>query len=164
VAAFYTDVDVTPCPLRVGSSTCGTSTQQWLAAHVQNQQNYAGTHTWDWIPRATVLTQTCFMTTSSLPNGIINAAYNQTLATTGCTGPAFSLLSGSLPVGLGINPITGTISGTPTNAGTSYFTVAISDANGNPCGAFFITINNVTSSSGTTISGRGNLTGNGTLH
>lgn len=57
VAAFYTDVDVTPCPLRVGSSTCGTSAQQWLAANVQNQQNYAGTHTWNWIPRQTYVIQ-----------------------------------------------------------------------------------------------------------
>lgn len=57
VAAYYADVDTSPCPLRIGTLTCGTSTQQWLAANVQNQANYASTHTWNWIPRQTYVTQ-----------------------------------------------------------------------------------------------------------
>jgi hypothetical protein len=38
------------------------------------------------------------------------------------------VLSGSLPAGLSLNPITGVLSGTPTTAGSSSFTIAVTDA------------------------------------
>src|ERR1035438_3738557 len=43
----------------------------------------------------------------------------------------FSVSSGSLPPGLTLNSSTGTISGTPTTAGTSTFTSKVVDKNGN---------------------------------
>ena len=55
----------------------------------------------------------------SLPNGAINAAYSATLAATGGTLPyTWSILAGSIPPGLTLNPNTGAITGTPTAIGT----------------------------------------------
>ena len=68
------------------------------------------------------------VTTASLPNGTVNAAYSQTLAASGGVTPyAWSLDSGSLPAGLSLNS-GGVISGTPTAAGTSNFTVKVTDS------------------------------------
>jgi len=68
------------------------------------------------------------ITTSSLPAGTLSAAYSQTLAASGGVTPyAWSLASGSLPNGLSLTS-GGVISGTPTAAGTSSFTVRVTDA------------------------------------
>jgi hypothetical protein len=65
-------------------------------------------------------------TASPLPNGTVGVAYSQALAASGGTGPyTFSLQSGSLPAGL--NLVNGVITGTPTAAGTSNFTVQVTD-------------------------------------
>jgi hypothetical protein len=70
--------------------------------------------------------------TTSLPNGPQNVAYSAGLAASGGTTPyIWSITSGSLPTGLGLNTSTGVISGTPTTTGTSSFTVQVTDA-GNP--------------------------------
>ncbi|MBI1749601.1 MAG: putative Ig domain-containing protein [Acidobacteria bacterium] len=70
------------------------------------------------------------ITTTSLPNGQINAAYNSTVAATGGTTPyGWSITAGALPGGLGLNPGTGAISGTPNAVGTFNFTVTVTDAN-----------------------------------
>jgi hypothetical protein len=72
------------------------------------------------------------ITTSFLPNGMTSVAYTATLAASGGTTPyLWSLASGSLPTGLKLNSNSGTITGTPTAAGTNSFTVQVSDA-GNP--------------------------------
>ena len=69
------------------------------------------------------------ITTASLPNGTVGAAYSATLAATGGTGPySWSIVSGSLPSGLTLNLATGVISGTPTAAATSNFTVQVTDS------------------------------------
>jgi hypothetical protein len=68
------------------------------------------------------------VTTSSLPNGQIGVAYSQTLAATGGVTPySWSLASGTLPAGLSLSS-GGVISGTPTTAGTSSFTVQVTDS------------------------------------
>jgi len=68
------------------------------------------------------------VTTSSLPDGQIGAAYSQTLAATGGVTPyTWSLVSGSLPAGLSLSS-GGVISGTPTATGTSNFTVRVTDS------------------------------------
>jgi hypothetical protein len=55
------------------------------------------------------------ITTSTLPNGTVGTPYTQTLLGGGGTSPrTWSLQSGTLPNGLGLNPNTGVISGTPT--------------------------------------------------
>ena len=67
------------------------------------------------------------VTTSSLPTGTIGTTYSQTLAATGGTTPyTWSKKSGTLPAGLTLSTA-GVISGKPTTAGTSTFTVQVKD-------------------------------------
>jgi hypothetical protein len=81
------------------------------------------------------------ITTASLANGTLGVAYSAGLAATGGVPPLsnFSISAGSLPAGL---TLTGsTISGTPTAAGASTFTVRINDSLGTVATrAFTITI------------------------
>jgi len=67
----------------------------------------------------------------SLPPATVGTAYNAVVSVIGGTTPyQFSVVSGSLPVGLSLNPSAGTISGTPVTAGTYKFTVQVVDAAG----------------------------------
>src|SRR5215831_4855653 len=71
------------------------------------------------------------ITTSSLPAGTVGQAYNQTVQAAGGTAPlTWSIVAGTLPQNLGLNPMTGMISGTPTAAGQSSFTVQVKDSGG----------------------------------
>jgi hypothetical protein len=71
------------------------------------------------------------ITTQSLPNGAVGQAYNQTVQATGGTGAlTWSISLGALPQNLSLNAATGAISGTPTAAGTSSFTVRVTDTTG----------------------------------
>jgi hypothetical protein len=68
------------------------------------------------------------ITTTTLPGGTVGQPYNQTLqATGGILSLTWSLSGGSLPAMLSLSPA-GVISGTPTNTGTSNFTVTLRDA------------------------------------
>jgi Putative Ig domain len=68
------------------------------------------------------------ITTTSLPNGIVGIAYSSTLTATGGTTPySWTIVSGTLPAGLSLSQ-GGTISGTPTSAGQSNFTVQVTDS------------------------------------
>jgi hypothetical protein len=69
------------------------------------------------------------ITTSSLPNGTVGTAYSVNLAAAGGQSPyTWSLADGSnLPPGLNLSS-SGTISGTPTTAGTTSFTVEVIDS------------------------------------
>jgi parallel beta-helix repeat protein len=67
--------------------------------------------------------------TASLPGGIVGTSYATTLAATGGTSPySWSTISGTLPAGLQLSASSGKISGTPTSAATSSFTVELKDA------------------------------------
>jgi len=69
------------------------------------------------------------ITTTSLPGGSVGSLYSATLGAQGGTTPYhWSIASGSLPAGLSLNTSTGTISGTPTTAQTSSFTIKVSDS------------------------------------
>ncbi|MCC6363672.1 MAG: putative Ig domain-containing protein [Bryobacterales bacterium] len=68
--------------------------------------------------------------TEALPNAATNVPYNQTIAAAGGSAPLQWSVTGSLPVGLTLNAATGAISGTPTAAGISTFTVRVQDAAG----------------------------------
>jgi formylglycine-generating enzyme required for sulfatase activity len=78
------------------------------------------------------------ITTSSLPDGAVGTAYSQTLTATGSTPITWSIESGALPAGLTHNA--GVISGTPTTAGTSNFTVKATNAVGSVTKALAIVI------------------------
>jgi hypothetical protein len=68
------------------------------------------------------------VSTSPLGTGTVGSVFSRQLIATGGTTPyTWSLLSGSLPNGVVLNP-TGIIGGTPTATGTSDFTVKVTDA------------------------------------
>src|ERR1035441_9456128 len=76
------------------------------------------------------------ITTTSLPSGTAGIAYSATLAAAGGVYPyTWSLTSGTLPDGLHLNASTGAITGTPTTAGTSNFTVQVVDSETPPATA-----------------------------
>src|SRR5438270_2662423 len=72
---------------------------------------------------------------ATLPHGIVGKAYNAVVSVNGGLPPyQFSILWGGLPTGLTINPITGTISGTPVLSGTYQFAVLATDLPNNDRG------------------------------
>jgi len=76
-----------------------------------------------------VLARQLLVTTTSLPDGVLNTAYTTALQSIGGTGAVtWSLTTGTLPAGLTLNPGTGAIAGTPTAAGTSAITIAATDS------------------------------------
>ena len=89
-----------------------------------------------------VINELLTITTTTLANGTSGILYNLTLAKSGGTMPySWSLKSGdSLPDGLSLDPITGSISGVPIAAGNKSFTVIVSDV----CGATSSAILNLT--------------------
>ena len=82
------------------------------------------------------------ITTTTLPNGIADTAYNQALATTGTQPITWSVISGSLPAGLTLSTA-GVISGTPRAVGTFNFTVQAVNSVGNDTKPLSIVINGV---------------------
>ena len=69
------------------------------------------------------------ITTASLPNGSVNTAYSQTVSVANGTTPySFSVSAGALPSGLTLNSSSGLISGTPDTAGSSSFTITVTDS------------------------------------
>ena len=78
-------------------------------------------------PLAITVSLPLTVTTSSLPNATVGISYSQTLtATGGSGGNTWSIPFGTLPAGLELSA-SGTISGTPTAAGTSSFYVTVTD-------------------------------------
>ena len=67
--------------------------------------------------------------TSSLPSGLTNTSYSQTLKASGGVPPyTWSIHSGSLPQGLSLSSSTGKISGTPSKIGTYSFMTKVTDS------------------------------------
>ena len=76
------------------------------------------------------------VTTASLAGGTAGTSYSATVQASGGTTPyTWSVSSGTLPVGLALNASSGAISGTPTTAGTSSFTVQVRDSAATPATA-----------------------------
>src|SRR5450759_1902052 len=77
--------------------------------------------------------------TTPLPPGSVGVPYPATtLAATGGTPPyQWSTLPGSLPAGLGIDANSGTIRGTPANAGNFSPAITVTDANGHSASSTF---------------------------
>ena len=82
------------------------------------------------------------ITTESLSNGNVGTFYNQTLAADGDATITWS--SSDLPEWLTLDSATGVISGTPTTAGTSTFTVKATNAYGSDSKQLNITIDTQT--------------------
>lgn len=83
----------------------------------------------DWFPvtTATSTSTSLAITTTTLAAASVGTAYSQTLTATGGTAPySWSVSSGTLPAGLTLS--SGVISGTPTTAGSTTFTVMVSDS------------------------------------
>ncbi len=70
------------------------------------------------------------ITTDTLPDGKVGEAYSQTLTATGTTPITWNIIGGALPDVLNLNEATGEISGTPTAAGSSTFTVKATNSAG----------------------------------
>ncbi|HWR35734.1 MAG TPA: putative Ig domain-containing protein [Clostridia bacterium] len=84
--------------------------------------NWSGPHA------TTTVVAPLTISTTALPGGIVGSSYSQTLAAAGgIPGYLWSIASGSLPSGLSLGS-NGTISGTPTAAGTASFTVRATDS------------------------------------
>jgi hypothetical protein len=83
------------------------------------------------------------ITTPTLNAGTVSVPYSQAVQTLGGTGPLmFHVSVGSLPAGLALDPGTGNITGTPTAATASTFTVAAADALGSSAAQqYTLTIN-----------------------
>ena len=69
------------------------------------------------------------ISTSSMPAATVGTSYSKALSANGGTSPyTWGIVSGALPSGISLNSSTGTVSGTPTQQGTSNFTVKVSDS------------------------------------
>jgi hypothetical protein len=67
---------------------------------------------------------TITLSPASLPGGTVGTGYNQTVSgVPPTTGYSFSVIDGSLPLGLSLNASTGAITGTPTNPGIYSFRI-----------------------------------------
>ena len=64
----------------------------------------------------------------SLPNGQVGVPFQTTLTGNGGVSPYTWAITGTLPTGLSLNSSSGAISGTPTQSGTSSFTVQLKDS------------------------------------
>lgn len=72
---------------------------------------------------------TLMITTTTLPGGTTDSSYTAPLQATGGVQPFhWSISLGNLPSGVTLNPNSGVISGTPIAAGTSSFTVTVTDS------------------------------------
>jgi hypothetical protein len=81
-------------------------------------------------PTGVVTSQPLCVTSTSVPDGVVGTPYSTAVSAVGGTPPySWSLVSGSLPPGLALSS-TGTISGTPTVAGSFTFTLKVTDSTG----------------------------------
>ena len=99
-----------------------------------------------------VVVQPLAITTATLPADRIGVAYTQNLTATGGTPPYVWTASSSLPTGLSLSSA-GAISGTPSVAGTTKFTVQVADSasvdSQTANGSFSITVEPLIASTGT---------------
>ncbi|CAK0741490.1 hypothetical protein CCP4SC76_1100009 [Gammaproteobacteria bacterium] len=121
-----TGIDISSTGLLSGTAVAvGAYLITVTATDALNQQSAPRDYT------LTILAQLRLATTS-LPDGLVNQTYVQSLQAVGGQTPyTWGLASGHLPGGLRLNTATGELSGTPTDLGTSAsFTVQVQDIRG----------------------------------
>ncbi len=84
--------------------------------------------------------------TSPLAGATVGSAYSQGIGSTGSTPMTWAVTSGSLPGGLSLNSSTGMISGTPSAASDSAFTLQATNAAGTSSRQFSLSVNAKTTS------------------
>jgi len=83
------------------------------------------------------------ITTTTLPSGTVGQNYSQTLAATGGTSPYQWAVGAGFPTFLTLDAAKGTVSGTPTAAGTFSFLIQVTDsAKASSTGTVSLTIRN----------------------
>lgn len=99
---------------------------------------------------------------ASLPPASIDSGYSGAVTASGGTSPyKYSVSSGQMPSGVGLNQTSGNISGTPTASGSFNFSVSVTDAEGNSSqkGLQISVSNNSAGSGGSSGSGSGSGSG-----
>lgn len=92
-------------------------------------QTFSAPGSGDWALKIQRSVGTVTITTASLPAGQKGVPYSATLVATGGVSPyAWTITAGQLPQGLILNAATGTLSGTPTSAGTVSLTITVTDS------------------------------------
>ena len=123
-----------PAGLSLGSSTgilSGTPTAAGVATFTVRATNAAGSNSKQLSLTVNApATPPSIVTSSPLPSAVTGAAYSQTLVASGTTPITWAVTSGTLPAGLTLGSSTGILSGTPTAAGVSTFTVSATNAAG----------------------------------
>jgi uncharacterized protein YhjY with autotransporter beta-barrel domain len=94
---------------------------------VSDGNGASDTATFDLAVSAPVIT----LNQSTLPNGIVGAAYSQSVLASGGTAPyRYTIANGTLPAGLALDATTGLLTGTPTTVGNTNFSIVATDATG----------------------------------
>jgi hypothetical protein len=121
-----------PAPGDAAPAGSGVATVRGMSCPAAGQCEGAGryqTASGQELPMLAVTVPVLAVATTSLPRARPGHPYVAQLATSGGAGPAtWSVTSGTLPVGLTLDPGTGIISGTPRFVQHAAFTVAVSDA------------------------------------
>ncbi len=126
-----------PVGMNLGSSgslagTPTTAGQFTLTVQVADSETPQATATQQVMLTINPAPPALYVSQTLLPEGVVNTAYSATIQVAGGLPPySFSLTQGSLPPGLTLSG-TGVVSGTPTQAGASSFTVQVSDAESPP--------------------------------
>ena len=115
--------------LNANGTITGTPTAPGTFNFVVEATNAGGSATQPLSIVVTAATVAPVITTTSLPGGTTGTPYSQPLAATGTAPITWAITSGSLPAGLTLSA-NGTISGTPTAAGTANFVVEATNAAG----------------------------------
>ena len=122
-----------PAGLALTPSTgviAGTATTAGMSTFVAQVTDAAGLVATMPLTINVVAVPTLTISTSTLADGQVGAAYGQTLVASGGTTPyVWTNIGGALPAGLVLSTA-GNITGTPTTAGTGNFTVQVADAAG----------------------------------
>jgi hypothetical protein len=108
------------------SGTPTHTTNATFTLRATDASGCVGTRNYSVTPACPTIT----LSPTTLPNGTVMSAYNQTITSSGGLGTlTYAVTSGALPAGLSLDPASGVISGTPTSSAAATFTVRVTDSN-----------------------------------